>query len=96
MSAAAGEEPLSGAQGKGTVSEPYDQGNKQEPTPAETSGKEGTGTEPISGVQGKGTVDEPYDKGNVSGALGRQDDQNTHEPEADDTQQTGTPTPQAS
>ena len=69
MSAAEGEEPPSGVQGKGTLNEPYDQGNQPEQTPAETSGKEGTGTEPVSGVQGKGTADEPYDKGNVSGAL---------------------------
>lgn len=68
MSAAEGEEPPSGFQGKGTVDSPYDQGNAPEPTTSKTAGAEGTGTEPVSGEQGKGTVDEPYDQGNASGA----------------------------
>ncbi|ETN42219.1 uncharacterized protein HMPREF1541_04160 [Cyphellophora europaea CBS 101466] len=57
-----GAEPPSGIQGKGTVNEPFDQGNAPENlagnTPAQST------EEPISGAQGKGTVDEPYDQGN--------------------------------
>jgi len=53
-----GIEPPSGIQGKGTVSEPFDQGNAPE-----NIGE--SGQEPLSGVQGKGTVTEPYDQGNA-------------------------------
>ncbi|KAI1611130.1 hypothetical protein EDD36DRAFT_443213 [Exophiala viscosa] len=52
-----GEEPVSGLQGKGTVTEPYDQGNAEDPVR--------TGEEPPSGIQGKGTTTEPYDGGNA-------------------------------
>lgn len=68
----AGKEPLSGEQGKGTVSEPFDQGNAA--TPLDTTANKSTfldytdkissGTEPVSGEQGKGTVTEPFDQGN--------------------------------
>jgi hypothetical protein len=56
-----GEEPLSGAQGNGTVSDPYDRGNLTEPAQL--------GEEPPSGVQGKGTMADPYDAGNAPGKL---------------------------
>lgn len=55
--ASSGEEPPSGFQGKGTVNEPYDQGNQPEQATA-------PGTEPVSGRQGAGTVDKPFDQGN--------------------------------
>lgn len=55
-----GEEPPSGVQGKGTIDEPYDQGNAPE-TAA------GPGIEPPSGQKGSGTIDSPYDKGNAPG-----------------------------
>lgn len=54
-----GEEPPSGVKGKGTINEPYDQGN----APAQAT----NGEEPLSGVTGKGTADEPYDQGNKAG-----------------------------
>ncbi|KAL2860700.1 uncharacterized protein BJX67DRAFT_329308 [Aspergillus lucknowensis] len=50
-----GEEPISGVQGKGTATDPYDSGNKEEQPSAE---------EPLSGVQGTGTALDPYDAGN--------------------------------
>ncbi|KEF55346.1 uncharacterized protein A1O9_08096, partial [Exophiala aquamarina CBS 119918] len=52
-----GEEPPSGLQGQGTVSDPYDRGN----APENVSASE----EPPAGVQGKGTVNEPFDQGNA-------------------------------
>lgn len=55
-----GEEPVSGIQGKGTVDQPYDQGNQSEQAV-------GPGTEPPAGKQGAGTVDKPYDQGNQPG-----------------------------
>ena len=55
-----GEEPPSGFQGKGTVDEPYDQGNQPEQAT-------GPGTEPPAGQQGAGTVDKPFDQGNQPG-----------------------------
>ena len=58
--ASSGEEPPSGFQGKGTVDEPYDQGNQPEQSVAPN-------TEPVSGKQGQGTVDKPYDQGNQAG-----------------------------
>jgi len=57
-SALSGEEPPSGIQGKGTVDEPYDQGNAPENIGLQS------GQEPVSGAQGKGTATEPYDQGN--------------------------------
>ncbi|OAL20209.1 hypothetical protein AYO20_11535 [Fonsecaea nubica] len=54
-----GKEPPSGIQGKGTLDEPYDQGNAPENTALRSD------QEPLSGVQGKGTATEPYDKGNA-------------------------------
>jgi len=57
VTAQSGEEPVSGVQGKGTVSDPYDRGNAMEPAEL--------GQEPPSGVQGKGTATEPYDGGNA-------------------------------
>ncbi|OCT45003.1 hypothetical protein CLCR_06323 [Cladophialophora carrionii] len=54
-----GIEPPSGIQGKGTVDEPYDQGNAPEEIGVQS------GQEPLSGVQGKGTAAEPYDQGNA-------------------------------
>ncbi len=56
-----GEEPVSGVQGNGTVSDPYDRGNLSEPAHL--------GEEPPSGVQGKGTATDPYDSGNAPGKL---------------------------
>lgn len=56
-----GEEPVSGLQGKGTVTEPYDQGNADDPVRS--------GEEPPSGIQGKGTATDPYDAGNAPGKL---------------------------
>ncbi|KAF2851759.1 hypothetical protein T440DRAFT_57520 [Plenodomus tracheiphilus IPT5] len=70
-----GKEPISGEQGKGTATEPYDQGNLA--TPLATADNKSTfldyknnetgGREPISGEQGKGTVSEPFDQGNDDG-----------------------------
>ncbi|KIY03784.1 uncharacterized protein Z520_00475 [Fonsecaea multimorphosa CBS 102226] len=54
-----GQEPPSGIQGKGTLDEPYDQGNAPENTAMRSD------QEPLSGVQGKGTATEPYDQGNA-------------------------------
>jgi hypothetical protein len=59
-------EPPSGIEGKGTVNEPYDQGNAPENI-AENNKATAEGTEPVSGVQGKGTKDEPFDQGNAGG-----------------------------
>lgn len=59
-------EPPSGIKGKGTVDEPYDQGNAPENI-AENKSTSAAGTEPVSGVQGKGTKDQPYDQGNAGG-----------------------------
>ncbi|KAJ4305937.1 hypothetical protein N0V90_001470 [Kalmusia sp. IMI 367209] len=59
----AGTEPVSGVQGKGTATEPYDQGNAADPTDPTTS-NETAGKEPVSGLQGKGTATEPFDQGN--------------------------------
>ncbi|KAI9370801.1 hypothetical protein BJX61DRAFT_514077 [Aspergillus egyptiacus] len=50
-----GEEPISGVQGKGTATDPYDAGNREEQV---------LQNEPLSGAQGKGTVTDPYDAGN--------------------------------
>ena len=55
-----GEEPPSGFEGKGTVDEPYDQGNQPEQSAAPD-------TEPVAGKQGAGSVDRPYDQGNQQG-----------------------------
>ena len=52
-------EPPSGIKGKGTIDEPFDQGNAPENI--------AEGKEPVSGVQGKGTKDQPYDQGNAGG-----------------------------
>ncbi|OAP63053.1 hypothetical protein AYL99_02280 [Fonsecaea erecta] len=54
-----GQEPPSGIQGKGTLDEPYDQGNAPENTAVRSN------QEPLSGVQGKGTATDPYDQGNA-------------------------------
>jgi hypothetical protein len=56
-----GSEPPSGAQGNGTVDEPFDQGN----APEQGSNKAQLDSEPPAGAQGKGTVDEPFDQGNA-------------------------------
>lgn len=56
------EEPVSGVQGQGTQSEPYDQGNQADQAA-------GPGIEPPSGKQGKGTAEDPYDGGNEPGEL---------------------------
>jgi hypothetical protein len=68
----AGKEPISGEQGQGTVTQPYDQGNLA--TPLATADNKGTfldyknnetaGKEPVSGELCKGTVTEPFDQGN--------------------------------
>ncbi|EXJ75192.1 uncharacterized protein A1O5_01888 [Cladophialophora psammophila CBS 110553] len=55
-----GEEPPSGIQGKGTLDQPYDQGNAPENVAVRSD------QEPLSGVQGKGTATEPYDQGNAA------------------------------
>ncbi len=57
--AQSGVEPVSGLQGKGTATEPYDQGNADDPVLS--------GEEPPSGVQGQGTTTDPYDGGNAPG-----------------------------
>lgn len=57
--ALSGVEPVSGLQGKGTATEPYDQGNADDPVLS--------GEEPPSGVQGEGTTTDPYDGGNAPG-----------------------------
>ncbi|KAL5421729.1 hypothetical protein PMIN06_003596 [Paraphaeosphaeria minitans] len=59
----AGNEPVSGVQGKGTATEPFDGGNSEDPT-ALTTQNESAGREPISGLEGKGTAAEPFDLGN--------------------------------
>ena len=58
-----GTEPPSGIRGKGTVDEPYDQGNAPENVPK-------SGEEPPSGIKGEGTIEKPYDQGNAPGMLG--------------------------
>jgi len=67
----AGKEPISGEQGQGTVTQPYDQGNLATPlatadkgTFLDYSNNETAGKEPVSGELGKGTVTEPFDQGN--------------------------------
>ena len=63
----AGTEPASGLQGKGTVDEPYDQGNSSKAISGQqitATGNETAGAEPVSGLKGKGTVEEPFDQGN--------------------------------
>lgn len=62
----AGREPVSGKQGAGTATEPYDAGNGPTPlaTPLETPG-EAVGKEPVSGFLGKGTATDPFDQGNA-------------------------------
>jgi len=55
--AQSGVEPVSGLQGKGTATDPYDQGNADDPVLS--------GEEPPSGVQGEGTATDPYDGGNA-------------------------------
>lgn len=60
-SAQSGVEPVSGLQGSGTVTDPYDQGNADDIVTS--------GSEPPSGIQGKGTATEPYDGGNAPGML---------------------------
>lgn len=71
----AGKEPISGEQGQGTVTQPYDQGNLATPLAAADKGtfldyqnNETVGKEPVSGELGKGTVTEPFDQGNDSKA----------------------------
>ncbi|RYN25851.1 hypothetical protein AA0115_g7366 [Alternaria tenuissima] len=71
----AGKEPISGEQGQGTVTQPYDQGNLATPLAAADKGtfldyqnNETAGKEPVSGELGKGTVTEPFDQGNDSKA----------------------------
>ena len=59
-----GEEPPSGFQGKGTVDEPYDQGNQPEQAA-------GPGTKPPAGKQGAGTVGKPFDQGNQPGTFAK-------------------------
>lgn len=64
-------EPPSGIKGKGTVDEPYDQGNKPANISATAEAaaakaqSSSSKVEPPSGIKGKGTVDEPYDQGNA-------------------------------
>ena len=70
-----GQEPPSGVKGKGTATEPYDQGNAPEQIARDAAQKNPvngapSGEEPVSGVKGKGTADEPYDQGNTGGELG--------------------------
>ncbi|KAK5237526.1 hypothetical protein LTR99_004701 [Exophiala xenobiotica] len=64
-----GVEPVSGLQGKGTATEPYDQGNADDTAVAGVGNSSiaapQSGVEPVSGLQGKGTVTEPYDQGNA-------------------------------
>jgi hypothetical protein len=70
-----GVEPPAGVQGKGTATQPYDQGNAAEGVApddkiadSEKGGSgEKEGIEPVNGVQGKGTPDQPYDQGNSAG-----------------------------
>ncbi|KAL1592625.1 hypothetical protein SLS60_011041 [Paraconiothyrium brasiliense] len=63
----AGNEPVSGVQGKGTATEPYDKGNSEDPTDPATR-NETAGEEPVSGLQGKGTATDPFDQGNSADA----------------------------
>lgn len=63
----AGNEPVSGVQGQGTATDPYDKGNSEDPTNP-TTRNETAGSEPVSGLQGKGTVTEPFDQGNSADA----------------------------
>jgi hypothetical protein len=69
----AGKEPISGVEGKGTKSDPFDQGNDSAAPLATANDKttfldyknnETGGKEPISGAQGLGTAKEPFDQGN--------------------------------
>lgn len=59
-SSKSGTEPPNAQQGKGTIDEPYDQGNAPE-QPV------GQGIEPPNAQQGKGTVESAYDQGNQPG-----------------------------
>ncbi|KAF2203237.1 hypothetical protein GQ43DRAFT_430076 [Delitschia confertaspora ATCC 74209] len=57
-----GQEPISGQQGKGTIDEPYDQGNKASPTDDPTSLSSNTAshtTSNISGFNQRATADNP-------------------------------------
>ncbi|PZD39143.1 hypothetical protein A1F97_06153 [Pyrenophora tritici-repentis] len=67
----AGKEPISGEQGLGTATQPFDQGNAATPLATADKGtfldytsNELLGKEPLSGELGKGTVTEPFDQGN--------------------------------
>jgi len=67
----AGKEPVSGEQGMGTATHPFDQGNAatplataDKPTFLDYTGNDTVGKEPVSGELGKGTVTEPFDQGN--------------------------------
>ncbi|CAE7033029.1 hypothetical protein PTNB73_04936 [Pyrenophora teres f. teres] len=67
----AGKEPISGEQGMGTATQPFDQGNAATPLATAEKGtfldyasNETLGKEPLSGALGKGTVTEPFDQGN--------------------------------
>ncbi|KAL1798370.1 hypothetical protein ACET3X_002407 [Alternaria dauci] len=77
----AGKEPISGEQGKGTATQPYDQGNLATPLATADKGtfldyknNETAGKEPVSGELGKGTVTEPFDQGNDSKATEKADE----------------------
>lgn len=61
----AGNEPVSGVQGKGTATDPFDKGNSEDPTDP-TTRNETAGQEPVSGLRGKGTATEPFDQGNLA------------------------------
>ncbi|OAG09336.1 uncharacterized protein CC84DRAFT_1160510 [Paraphaeosphaeria sporulosa] len=63
----AGNEPVSGVQGKGTAAEPFDGGNSEDPA-VSTTQNETAGKEPVSGLEGKGTATEPFDLGNSADA----------------------------
>ncbi|KAF1849330.1 uncharacterized protein K460DRAFT_305356 [Cucurbitaria berberidis CBS 394.84] len=72
----AGKEPVSGQEGKGTATEPFDKGNAATPLDTTADRKtfldygnnETAGKEPISGEQGKGTATAPFDQGNSAKA----------------------------
>jgi len=87
----AGREPISGEQGLGTATQPFDQGNAATPlatddkdTFLDSTNNETTGKEPVSGELGKGTITEPFDQGNDAKATEKAAEQTTDKTSSSD------------
>ncbi|KAJ4366681.1 hypothetical protein N0V95_000008 [Ascochyta clinopodiicola] len=57
----AGQEPVSGQTGKGTVNDPYDQGNSESALDKNTTSTTGTGIEPSREIEPSGSIQKPED-----------------------------------